>query len=874
MFVANFLRSTQVDMSDEYSNFEIVCVDIFTLPTALRVFTAYRPPKSDNTSVVYQSGLMQCIRAHCMLDRVNVITGDFNCPKIDWSCLTSPSDGIHELLLDCVIECGLTQMVDFPTRKNSVLDLILIDEVQRILTILERPSLGQSDHCCVEFSVLVDFACDASDYSSYRYYSWRKADYIGMNNYFTEVDWFKLFCDFPCALDMWSAFIDVIFYAVTLYVPNKVPRTYERSKMRVNHYPSEVRKVFAKKLQHWRKYKVNPDNYRLKLKYQQCAQNCSLLVRRYEQNRESRVIDADNIGAFYRFVNVRLGNKTGISPLHDASGNIILDDQSKADLLNNYFASVGTIDNGMLPPITQPISCVCTLQTVVFTEANVTIATRKLKNNLSCGPDELPPLLFRQTCYSLATPLAVLFTQLISVSAVPDAWKMAIVTPVFKKGLTTDVANYRPISLTCVASKIMERIIVDQMTTFFVDNNIISKTQHGFLKRLSTTTNLLESFNDWTASIQAKKSVTVVYIDFAKAFDTVSHPKLLYRLRQYGIGGCLLSWIQNFLSDRTQTTRVGNRVSAVVDLLSGTIQGSGIGPLLFITYINELADILTAYNVTVKLFADDVKLYAEISTDVNIADFSHALSCIAEWADMWQLQVSVTKCCAIHLNPKYVYSPVKQLAFNGTHLPTHENVRDLGVMVNESLTPSSHIAKITATAHQRVNLIFRTFVSRDITMLLRAYTTYVRPLLEYSTVVWSPSLKQDKMSIEKVQRKFTKRLPGYRNCSYPERRRNLNLMTLELRRLHADLVMCYKIVFSIVMLNFSDFFDFKNSTTRGHPYKLYVSRATSNVRRHFFAHRVVKPWNSLPKDVVDFSSLNRFRNSLHRIDLNSFLMVE
>ena len=243
---------------------------------------------------------------------------------------------------------------------------------------------------------------------------------------------------------------------------------------------------------------------------------------------------------------MRLGNKTGISPLHDASGNIVLDDQSKADLLNNYFASVGTIDNGMLPYIAHPISCACTLRTVVFTEANVTIAIRKLKNNLSCGPDELPPLLFRQTCYSLATPLAVLFTQLMSVSAVPDAWKMAIVTPVFKKGPATDVVNYRPISLTCVASKIMERIIVDQMTTFFVDNNIISKNQHGFLKRLSTTTNLLESFNDWTASIQAKKSVTVVYIDFAKAFDTVSHPKLLYRLRQYGIGGCLLSWIQNF----------------------------------------------------------------------------------------------------------------------------------------------------------------------------------------------------------------------------------------------------------------------------------------------------------------------------------------
>jgi len=130
---------------------------------------------------------------------------------------------------------------------------------------------------------------------------------------------------------------------------------------------------------------------------------------------------------------------------------------------------------------------------------------------------------------------------------------------------------------------------------------------------------------------------------------------------------------------------------------------------------------------------------------------------------------------------------------------------------------------------------------------------------------------QDVTSVEKVQRKFTKRLPGYRNCSYLERR---SLMTLELRRLHADLVMCYKIVSNIVKLELKRFFAFNIFTTRGHTYKLYVSRASANVRRYFFAHRVVKPWNSLPGNAVDFSSLGQFRGSLHRIDFSSFLVVE
>ena len=144
-----------------------------------------------------------------------------------------------------------------------------------------------------------------------------------------------------------------------------------------------------------------------------------------------------------------------------------------------------------------------------------------------------------------------------SVSAVPEIWKMAIVTPVLKKGPATDLANYRSISLTCVAGKIMERIIVNQMTCFFLDTGVINKAKHGFLKGLSTTTNLLEAFSDWTLSIQAQKSVSVAYIDFAKAFDAVSHHNLLHRLKTYGIDGCLLHWIEFFWSGRTQATRVG-----------------------------------------------------------------------------------------------------------------------------------------------------------------------------------------------------------------------------------------------------------------------------------------------------------------------------
>ena len=202
--------------------------------------------------------------------------------------------------------------------------------------------------------------------------------------------------------------------------------------------------------------------------------------------------------------------------------------------------------------------------------------------------------------------------------------------------------------------------------------------------------------------------------------------------------------------------------------------------------------------------------------------FSSALSCIVDWANTWLLQIYITKCCVLHLNTKYISDSLKPFLLSGIPLPVHQSVRDLGVIVNDSLTPSSHIAIITATTYQRINLIFHCFVSRDVHTLLRAYTTYISPLLEYNTVVWSPSLECDICNVEKVQRKFTKRLPGYSKYSYAERRRKLKLTTLELRRLHYDLCDVLRNHFQHCQYERADFFVLSTvSFTRGHPYKLY-----------------------------------------------------
>jgi len=501
----------------------------------------------------------------------------------------------------------------------------------------------------------------------------------------------------------------------------------------------------------------------------------------------------------------------------------------------------------------------------------------KLKTSLSSGPDGLPPILFKKLAARLAEVLSTAFTQLMSVGAVPQKWKAAIITPVFKKGSAGTVANYRPISLTCVPCKIMERLISSRMLQFFLDNNILHPAQHGFLKGRSTCTNLMECMNDWTLSIQYKRLVTVIYIDFSKAFDVVSHDKLLIRLNTYGITGMLLKWLQSFLSNRTHCTRIGSSLSSSAQLISGVIQGSGIGPLLFLTYINELAKILEAYGITIKFFADDSKMYAEITDIADATRLQAALDSMVQWAETWQLKLSIDKCCVLHIGQyqtasSSVLSSLHSYTVCGHQLPVVTHCRDLGVIIANNCQPRLHINTIVAKASQRANAILRCFQSRDPCVLLRAFKVYVRPILEFNTTVWSPVQKKDIEAIEKVQRRFTKRLTGLSAYSYSERLRKLNLQSLELRRIHYDLTLTYQIVFGLSVLKCHEFFQLSGrSTTRGHRFKL-MKQQCRGYRRHFFTTRVVNIWNFLPKDVVSFSTLCSFKNSLNSVDFSRFLL--
>lgn len=362
------------------------------------------------------------------------------------------------------------------------------------------------------------------------------------------------------------------------------------------------------------------------------------------------------------------------------------------------------------------------------------------------------------------------------------------------------------------------------------------------------------------------------------AFDSVVHKKLIFKLDCLGIKGKLLQWISAFLSLRTQVVKVGNFLSDNVTVISGVPQGSVLGPLLFLVYINDIVNIFDDAAM-VKLFADDVKIYIVIDDISDCFNLQTCLDRLFVWANKWQLIVSVPKCARLHVKNININRPNHngvenfQYRLDSFKLPDVNCITDLGICVCSNLKFRTHINNIVSKAHQRSSLILRCFKCRDPGILLKAFLVYVRPLVEYCSQVWSPISITDINKLERVQRRFTSRLRGMQGLSYCDRLSKLNLQTLELRRLLADLIFVFKVIKGIVIVDKNIFEFARVPGLRGHSLKLVKPLSVINSRKSFFSCRVIDTWNCLPETIVELNSVMLFKNAISHFNFEKFLHI-
>ena len=379
----------------------------------------------------------------------------------------------------------------------------------------------------------------------------------------------------------------------------------------------------------------------------------------------------------------------------------------------------------------------------------------------------------------------------------------------------------------------------------------------------SCTLQLLDVLNSWTDGLDNKGSIDIIYTDLKKAFDLVSHKGLVHKLPAFGIGTVLINWISAFLSGRLQKVRVGLETSSWTPVTSGVPQGSVLGPVLFILYINDL--VLNLNNSTAKLFADDAKIFKLISSSLDAINLQTDIDAMVNWAKVWKLQYNVAKCKVLHLgisNQQYGYRMEHD---NSSTLQSVTEERDLGVIIDDKLNFDQHIGNIVRKANTVLGLIKRSFRYLNIECFLLLYKSLVRPLLEYSSPVWNPNKVKNIRLLESVQRRATKLVANVSEMSYPRRLKELNLTTLEYRRLRTDIIQIYKIFSGIDDVNYDKFFDLSStSVTRGHKYKVVKKRCNTNLRKHFFSYRNVDIWNKLPAYIIESDTIETFKTRLDR----------
>ena len=294
-----------------------------------------------------------------------------------------------------------------------------------------------------------------------------------------------------------------------------------------------------------------------------------------------------------------------------------------------------------------------------------------------------------------------------------------------------------------------------------------------------------------------------------------------------------------------------------------------LGALLFIIFVN---DVTTALDdpTTCQLYADDIKLYSRIELGRSNS-LASSLTKLKLWSETWQLNINNKKCSVMHLGTR---NPNTQYNFGSFDLPNSHKICDLGISYNNKINFREHMDTIVSKAYQRSYLIFKSFVSRNPNFLKQAFITYVRPLLEYCTQVWSPYLIKDISKIESVQRYFTRKLFPRNTTNYPERLILLNLESLEQRRLKYDLNMYYKIIHNLTNLDKNKFFSFlpKTHGTRGHDFQIQIPLSRSNSLSNTFASRSVDCWNHLPAQTISATSIASFKRHLQATDFSIYMV--
>ena len=839
--------------TSEYAN-EIFTVEVKNNDgQKLLIIGAYRPdsvslynfiPNLDHTlCTAYQAGFTDII-----------ITGDFNTRNITWeddsNLHLAPQDMQFTTLLE---QYGLTQMVHEPTTLTGYIDdLFITSHPDKVNKIFIRGYDYDSDHFLIE--ALYNWKKNKLIQIKRKVYDMTKANFVELKTQLTNMDHSELTRQDLTIDQKWKSWYDKLMHAINITIPQKTIG----KRTTPPWIDLECLKLIRKKNRTLSKAKKsqNPETERNFRSLRNRIKNVIKQKARFYINNLCENLATDP-KKFWSLLKTKTKKNSLPQILRDAAGNDANTDIEKAELFKVYFHSTFNFqDNLPYPPLdifTDP-----GLALVQVTPQEVSNELKSLNVNKAIGPDGIPTAVLKECHTEISHSLSTIFNLSLLTGTVPKAWKEANIVPIYKKGNPNLVTNYRPVSLLPVISKILEKLIHTKILPHILPK--ITQSQHGFMPSRSTVTQLLSTFTQVNQALDSGTRTDIIYFDLAKAFDSVPHKLLTYKLQSFGFNGPLLNWFSHYLLDRQQRVVINGSKSTWSPVISGVPQGATLGPLKFILYVNDLPNTLSP-NTQCGIFADDTKILRQITTTQDTKLLQTDIDKLFDWSTNWGLKFNPKKCMVLSINRQHTRNNIDLFDYtmNGTKLKSEENVKDLGVIIDKNFSWATHIYTMVRKAHSRSWLCMRAIgFHAPRKAKLASYLTMVRSILEYGSTIWSPSYKHLIICIESIQRRATNYIlnnpkrPNPMHINYKERLLLLKLLPLSFRREILDIQLFLKIWNSANKFGLDQYIHFTEPTitriTRSTTTAITLSyrRSRLSTTPHFYPYRLSLLWNKLP----------------------------
>ena len=887
LLIHDNLPASKVEIFDD-DNCEAVICNIDSTNTILA--SVYRPPNTKDESFKSMINFLQAhINKESELNHKNIIVlGDFNLPCLSWTDAPSPlpNQQVNRNMSECaetlvtfMEKNFLSQYVDKPTRLNNLLDLFLTNDSNMVKQVTVSDT-KLSDHRMIKVKSHYGLKPTKSTKPGFTPHTFRslnfyKADFKQLNDHLSKVDWdeLKSIChptEFPELVRL------TVLQICALHAPTK---SFKSKSARLSEYRRERRTLSRKKRKLDRRLDNGDLNYDEKLKVKEKLVEIHDKIKnsitdelvKSEQDAINKI--KDNPSYFFSWSNRKLKCRSSVGPLLDNNGDLQHDEKIMADLLQKQFCSVFSDPsdpkksfNNINVNYDRPI------EKVTITLEDVDKAIKQIKINSSGGDDDIPALVFRKCNKTLNYPILLIWEESLNTGYICPQFKDQIIAPIHKKGSKALPENYRPICPTSHTIKTCERIVKDKILNHLERNNLLCKHQHGFRPGRSCLTQLLAHINIVLENFLLNKDTDSIYLDYAKAFDKVDHELLIHKLQCYGIQGELLQWIKAFLSNRYQSVAINGVHSYKSKVKSGVPQGTVLGPLLFLIFINDINCCIK--HSLISCFADDTRIKKAISSSADVDLLQEDLNNTVQWTSDNNMVLHENKFEYINHSTGDA-KLLKQLPFtseyyqyktpNGATLSPIESVRDLGVLISSDLSWGPHINNMTDSARKISSWILSVFQSRDETTMMTLYKSLVRSRLEYCSPLWTSNKVEDIMKIEAIQRHFTSKIDGYKDLHYWDRIAGLKLMSLQRRRERYCILHIFKIIHKLVPNDLN--ITFNTSDRRGicaniPPMAKASKPKFQSLYDSSFAVFAPRLWNTLPKSIREEETFTKFKRAL------------